>query len=122
MPADQQIVENNVDGIGSHIGAHGNLGVASAPLCGIDTHLNTIENHTAHDDLEICHCAVMGFRCGTAQADDWAGECDEQNTQYDRRRNDKDDGSTQNPIRFLRAFFTPPSGNERRNRHIECKE
>ena len=78
VSAYQQIVEDNVDGIGGYVGAHGDLRIAGAPLCGIDAHLNAVKDHTAHDDAEIGDRAVMGLRRGAAEADDRAGKCHQQ--------------------------------------------
>ena len=62
----QQKIENNVDRIGGYIGAHGDFGVAGSPLGGVNAHLNAVKNHAAHNDTEVCYCAVMGFRSGAA--------------------------------------------------------
>ena len=80
MPVDQQVIENDVNRVGGHVGAHGDLRIAGTSLRGVNPHLNTVKDHAAHDNLEIRHCAVMGFRCGTAQVDDRTCQNYEKNT------------------------------------------
>ena len=66
VSVNQKIIKNNIDGIGSHVGAHSDPGISGASLCRIDTHLNTVKDHTAHDDSEISHRTVVSFRIGSA--------------------------------------------------------
>lgn len=65
MPLNQQIIKYNVDGVGGHIGAHGYFCVAGAALCRIDSHLDTVKNHAAHDDPKIGGCILMCISSGT---------------------------------------------------------
>ena len=83
VPVDQQIVENNIHRAGGYVGAHSDFRVSGAALCGINTHLDTVKDHTAHDNPEVGNRAVMGFRRGTAQPYDRAGYYDKQDAQED---------------------------------------
>ena len=62
MTVDQKIIQNNIDRIRCYICAHRDFCIARTALCRVDPHLDTVKNHTAHDDTEICYCAVMSLR------------------------------------------------------------
>ena len=72
VSVNKQIVKNDIHCVGCHVGTHGNLRIANATLGGIDAHLNTVKDHTAHYNLKINHRAVMGFRRRAAKADNGA--------------------------------------------------
>ncbi len=119
---DQQIVENNIYGIGGHVSTHRDLRVSGASLRRVDSHLDTVEDHTAHDDTEISYRAVMRFRCGTAHPYDRACKSHEQDAEENRGYNDKDDGSAEDPVGFLRLLLSAASGNQSGDCHIQGKE
>ena len=51
----------SINNIGSYIGTHGNLSISCPSLCRVNSHLNAIENHTAHDDPKIGDCVCVGI-------------------------------------------------------------
>ena len=86
MTIDQQVIKDNVDRIGSHIGTHGDLGIPCSPLGGIDPHLDTVKDHASHDDPEIGNRTIMRFCGRPAKPYDRACQDHKQNTD-DHRRN-----------------------------------
>ena len=62
MAVDQKIIQDNINRIRCYIRAHRDFCIARTTLCRVDPHLDAVKNHTAHDDTEICYCAVMRLR------------------------------------------------------------
>ncbi len=122
VSVDQQIIKNDVDCVGSHIGTHRDLGVAGASLGGIDAHLDTVEDHAAHNDSEICYRTVMCFRRGAAHPYDRTCQSHEQDAEKHGRSKNKKHGSAEDAVGFLGVFFAAPPGDQCRNGYIQRKE
>ena len=108
MAVDQKIIGNNINDAGGHIGAHGDPGVSGSPLGRIDPHLNTVKNHSPHNNAEISHRALMRLRRGTTQTDNGAGKGHEKDAQSHCRNQQENQGRMQNPVGVLLFIFAPP--------------
>lgn len=122
MTADQQVVEDHVDGAGGQIRAHCDAGLSGAALCGVDSHLNDIEDHAAHDDAEIGNAHILCIGGGAAEADDGIRKDHKNDAHQNTQKSDDDEGCQQDLIGFLLFLFTAAAGNQRGNGNIEgCK-
>ena len=82
MPVNQQVVCNDINGIGSDVGAHGDFRVPGPTLGGVNPHLDSVKYHSSHNNLEINHRALVGVSGGTAQTDNRPREQHKNNAQY----------------------------------------
>ena len=56
------------------IGTHGDLRVSRTALCRVNSHLDAVEDHTAHNNAEIYHSIIVGVCRRTAEVDDRTGK------------------------------------------------
>ncbi len=98
VTVNQQIIQNDVEDVGGYVGTHGNLGISCTPLCGVDSHLNAVENHAAHDNTEIGNRPVMGIRSRSAEVHNRAGKGYETDAQNNSSHNNKQDSCVEDFI------------------------
>ena len=122
VAADQQVVSDDVQHVGRHIGGHGDAGVAGAPLRRVDSQGNDVEHHAAHDDAEIDHRAFMSVGVGTAQPDDgiregYAYGADHNAAQHHHRQRRR-----QRLIGPLLVLLPLPSGHNSGYRYVDRRK
>ncbi len=91
VTVNQQIIQNDVDDIGGYVGTHGNSGISRTSLCRVNSHLNTVKNHAAHDDAKISNRPVIGIGGRSAEVHNRTGKGNEADTQNNSSHNNKQD-------------------------------
>lgn len=122
VTVNQQIIQNDVDDIGGYVGTHGNSGISRTSLCRINSHLNAVKNHAAHDDAEVGNRPVMGIGGRSAEVHNWVGKGNEADAQNDSSYDNKQDRRVEDFIGGVLPLLPASSGNQCGNRHVQCKE
>lgn len=119
MSADEQIVEQYIDGIRYQVGRQRDAGVARAPLRGINDHGHDVEHHAAHDDTEIGHGRAVGIGLRARQTENRVGKRHAQGAHHDQQTARDQQGLHQHLVRTFPVIFALSSGHNGRDRHIQ---
>ena len=122
VTVNQQIIQNDVDDIGGYVGTHGNSGISRTSLCRINSHLNAVKNHAAHDDAEVGNRPVMGIGGRSAEVHNRTGKGNEADAQNDSSYDNKQDRRVEDFIGRVLTLLPASSGNQCGNCHIQRKE
>ncbi len=122
VTADEQIVQNNIDGIGSDVGAHGDFGIAGTALRRVDSHLDAVEKHTTHNDSKVSHGVIVGLGGGAAELDNRACPHDKNSAECNCCQNNEEKRSEQKGICIVLFLLAAPPRHEGGDGHICCEE